>query len=136
VFNGWYRNKCVLWQNNAEILSVLTFRVIIWHILWIRANGSDFFFLRIGIVYCYVWTLDNIKNLHPSVLLALTFMKSVICPHRLYACSERLCKNSFVSQCNIDRLVCLIETPCSLWGKNWIVLYITCINFGLQRDYK
>ena len=85
-----------------------------------------FFFSRIGTVYCCVWTLDNIKTLNPSVLLSFA--------HTDYLrVSVRLCKNSVVSQCNIDRLVCLIETPCSLWVTNWIVLYITCINFSLQR---
>lgn len=82
----WYRNECVLWQNNEEILSVLFFRAIIWLMLWIRANESDFFFLRIGNVYWCLWTLGNIKTLHSSVLLDLTFIKSDICPHRLLVC--------------------------------------------------
>lgn len=110
MFNNWYRNKCVLCQNNEEILSVLSFRTIIWHMLGIRANESDFFFLsRIGNVYCCLWTLDNIKTLHPSVLLDLTFIKSVICPHRLFACVRTTLQEQRCSHCNIDRLACLIR---------------------------
>jgi hypothetical protein len=45
----------VLWQNNAEILSVLSFRVIIWPMLWIRANGSDLFFCQESEMYIVVY---------------------------------------------------------------------------------